>query len=164
MEEEPSKSKVQVHLDYGELIVKGPKNEERFLFQTYKSIGYCWHPWNHVPDDRRKKSRNWRYFRWIESYFREITFSGIDGQEMSLASGQSVQLAQSKLGESMATKVGGLVNLNNVYDLSLSGDSFHPPWISYFPVMLRVCLMMPIRRCPIYFFIFSGCSKLGSHT
>ena len=123
MEEEPSKSKVQVHLDYGELIVKAPKMKKGSYFKLTSPLGTAGIRGTMFQMIAVRNPVTGDISGGLNLISGEINFSGIDGQEMSLASGQSVQLAQSKLGESMGTKVGGLVNLNNVYDSSLSGDS-----------------------------------------
>ena len=63
----------------------------------------------------------------------DITFTDVAGNDVNLASGQSLQLASGKLGESMATMPGGLVNLTATYSGSLTGGEMPPSIDMLFP-------------------------------
>ena len=63
----------------------------------------------------------------------DISFTDVGGNEVSLVSGQSLQLASGKLGESMATVPGGLVNLTATYGESLTGGAMPPSIDILFP-------------------------------
>ena len=63
----------------------------------------------------------------------DIEFSGIDGNEVSLVSGQSIQMASSKLGDAMASETGGMIDLTSTYGPALSGNSLPPTIDQIFP-------------------------------
>jgi len=57
----------------------------------------------------------------------DIDFTDTNGVQTGLFSGQSIQLATSRLGETRATETGGLVNLNKKFGASLTDDVVPQP-------------------------------------
>ena len=60
----------------------------------------------------------------------DIDFTDTDGNKVTILSGQSIQLATSKLGESVASQTGELVDLSSTYGPALTQDGALPPPIS----------------------------------
>ena len=63
----------------------------------------------------------------------DIDFTDTGGNTVSLLSGQSIQLATSKLGAPVASQTGELVDLSSTYGPSLTNGFSPPPLESVFP-------------------------------
>mgnify|MGYP001243425166 CR=1 FL=1 len=133
IEEEPSKSILLAHLDFGELIVKAPKLKKGSTMSLTSPLGTAGVRGTMFQMMAVRNPVTGDISGGINLISGDIEFSGVDGNEVTLVSGQSIQVASSKLGETLASEAGGLIDLTSMYGPALSGDSLPPTIDQIFP-------------------------------
>ena len=133
IEEEPSKSTLLAHLDFGELIVKAPKLKKGSTMTLTSPLGTAGVRGTMFQMMAVRNPVTGDISGGINLISGDIDFSGVDGNQVSLVSGQSIQAASSKLGEAMATQTGGLIDLTSTYGPALTGNSLPPTVDQVFP-------------------------------
>ena len=133
IEEEPSQSNLLAHLDFGELIVKAPKLKKGSTMTLTSPLGTAGVRGTMFQMMAVRNPVTGDISGGINLISGDIEFSGIDGNEVSLVSGQSIQMASSKLGDAMASETGGLIDLTSTYGPALTGNSLPPTIDQIFP-------------------------------
>ena len=133
IEEEPSQSELLAHLDFGNLIVKAPKLKKGSTMVLSSPLGTAGIRGTMFQMVAVRNPVTGDITGGVNLISGDISFTDVGGSEVNLASGQSLQLASGKLGESMATVPGGLVNLNATYGKSLTGERMPPSLDMLFP-------------------------------
>ena len=133
IEEEPSQSELLAHLDFGNLIVKAPKLRKGSSMELSSPLGTAGIRGTMFQLVAVRNPVTGDITGGVNLISGDITFTDVAGNDVNLASGQSLQLASGKLGESMATMPGGLVNLTATYGGSLTGGEMPPSIDMLFP-------------------------------
>jgi hypothetical protein len=133
LEEEPSKSELLAHLDFGNLIVKVPKLAKGSSMIVSSPLGTAGIRGTMFQLVAVRNPVTGDITGGVNLISGDISFTDVGGNELTLVSGQSLQLASGKLGESMATVPGGLVNLTATYGESLTGGVTPPSIDMLFP-------------------------------
>jgi len=133
IEEEPSQSELLAHLDFGNLIVKAPKLRKGSSMVLSSPLGTAGIRGTMFQLVAVRNPVTGDITGGVNLISGDITFTDVAGNDVNLASGQSLQLASGKLGESMATMPGGLVNLTATYSGSLTGGEMPPSIDMLFP-------------------------------
>ena len=133
IEEEPSQSELLAHLDFGNLIVKAPKLRKGSSMVLSSPLGTAGIRGTMFQLVAVRNPVTGDITGGVNLISGDITFTDVAGNDVNLASGQSLQLASGKLGESMATMPGGLVNLTATYGGSLTGGEMPPSIDMLFP-------------------------------
>ena len=133
LEQEPSQSELLAHLDFGNLVVKAPKLNKGSTMVLSSPLGTAGIRGTMFQLVAVRNPVTGDITGGVNLISGDISFTDVGGNEVSLVSGQSLQLASGKLGESMATMPGGLVNLNATYEESLSGGAMPPSIDMLFP-------------------------------
>ncbi|MBT5716129.1 MAG: hypothetical protein HOI70_04375, partial [Opitutae bacterium] len=133
LEQEPSQSELLAHLDFGNLIVKAPKLNKGSTMVLSSPLGTAGIRGTMFQLVAVRNPVTGDITGGVNLISGDISFTDVGGNEVSLVSGQSLQLASGKLGESMATMPGGLVNLTATYGESLSGGAMPPSIDMLFP-------------------------------
>ena len=131
--EEPSQSELLAHLDFGNLIVKAPKLNKGSTMVLSSPLGTAGIRGTMFQLVAVRNPVTGDITGGVNLISGDISFTDVGGNEVSLVSGQSLQLASGKLGESMATVPGGLVNLTATYGESLTGGAMPPSIDILFP-------------------------------
>ncbi len=137
LEEEPSESKLLAHLAFGELIVKAPKLKKGSEMTVTSPLGTAGIRGTMFQLVAVRNTVTGDVSGGINLISGDISFTGVNGDSISLFSGQSIQVAASKLGEPLASQSGGLVDLSGKYASSLAGDSVPPTIDVLFPEILE---------------------------
>ena len=127
LEEEPTKSELSAHLDFGELIVKAPKLKKGSSMKLTSPIGVAGIRGTMFQFMAVRNSVSGDIMGGINLISGDIDFTDTGGKSVTLLSGQSIQLATSKLGEALASKTGELVDLSSTYGPALTEDGALPP-------------------------------------
>lgn len=133
LQEEPSQSELLAHLDFGNLIVKAPKLNKGSTMVLSSPLGTAGIRGTMFQLVAVRNPVTGDITGGVNLISGDISFTDVGGNEVSLVSGQSLQLASGKLGESMATMPGGLVNLTATYGESLTGGAMPPSIDMLFP-------------------------------
>jgi len=133
IEEEPSQSELLAHLDFGNLIVKAPKLKKGSSMVLSSPLGTAGIRGTMFQLVAVRNPVTGDITGGVNLISGDITFTDVAGNDVNLASGQSLQLASGKLGESMATMPGGLVNLTATYGGSLTRGEMPPSIDMLFP-------------------------------
>ena len=133
IEIEPSQSQLFAHLDFGNLIVKAPKLNKGSSMVLSSPLGTAGIRGTMFQLVAVRNPVTGDITGGVNLISGDISFTDVGGNEISLVSGQSLQLASGKLGESMATVPGGLVNLTATYGESLTGGAMPPSIDILFP-------------------------------
>ena len=133
IEEEPSPSELLAHLDFGNLIVKAPKLKKGSSMVLSSPLGTAGIRGTMFQLVAVRNPVTGDITGGVNLISGDITFTDVAGNDVNLASGQSLQLASGKLGESMATMPGGLVNLTATYGGSLTRGEMPPSIDMLFP-------------------------------
>ena len=126
LEEEPTQSELSAHLDYGNLIVKAPKLKKGSSMKLTSPLGTAGIRGTMFQLMAVRNSVTGDIMGGINLISGDIDFTDTGGNSVSLLSGQSIQLATSKLGAPVASQTGELVDLSSNYGPSLT-DGFTPP-------------------------------------
>ena len=127
LEEEPSQSKLLAHLDFGELIVKVPKLKKGSTMNLTSPLGTAGIQGTMFQMMAVRNEITGDIMGGVNLISGDIQFTDTNGLETGLFSGQSIQLATSRLGETRASETGGLVNLNKKFGDSLTQDVVPQP-------------------------------------
>lgn len=130
LEEEPTKSELSAHLDFGDLIVKAPKLKKGSSMNLSSPIGTAGIRGTMFQFMAVRNSVTGDIMGGINLVSGDIDFTDTDGNLVTILSGQSIQLATGKLGESVASQTGELVDLSSTYGPALTEDGALPPPIS----------------------------------
>jgi hypothetical protein len=133
IEVEPSQSQLLAHLDFGNLIVKAPKLNKGSSMVLSSPLGTAGIRGTMFQLVAVRNPVTGDITGGVNLISGDISFTDVGGNEISLVSGQSLQLASGKLGESMATVPGGLVNLSAKYGDSLTAGAMPPSMDMLFP-------------------------------
>ena len=133
LEEEPSQSELLAHLDFGDLIVKAPKLNKGSSMLVTSPLGVAGIRGTMFQLVAVRNPLTGDITGGVNLISGDISFTDVGGREISLVSGQSLQLASGRLGQSRATVPGGLVNLNATYGESLTGGTMPPSIEMLFP-------------------------------
>ena len=133
IDEEPSQSELLAHLDFGNLIVKAPKLRKGSSMVLSSPLGTAGIRGTMFQLVAVRNPVTGDITGGVNLISGDISFTDLAGNEVTLASGQSLQLASGKLGESMVTMPGGLVNLTATYGGSLTGGEIPPSIDMLFP-------------------------------
>ena len=136
LEEEPTKSELSAHLDFGDLIVKAPKLKKGSSMNLSSPIGTAGIRGTMFQFMAVRNPVTGDIMGGINLVSGDIEFTDTDGNTVTILSGQSIQLATSKLGESVASQTGELVDLSSTYGPALSeAGALPPPISSIFPYL-----------------------------
>ena len=127
LEEEPSQSKLLAHLDFGELIVKVPKLKKGSTMNLTSPLGTAGIHGTMFQMMAVRNEITGDIMGGVNLISGDIDFTDTNGIQTGLFSGQSIQLATSRLGETRATETGGLVNLSKKFGASLTEDVVPQP-------------------------------------
>jgi hypothetical protein len=130
LEEEPTKSELSAHLDFGDLIVKAPRLKKGSSMNLSSPIGTAGIRGTMFQFMAVRNPVTGDIMGGINLVSGDIDFTDTDGNLVTILSGQSIQLATSKLGESVASQTGELVDLSSTYGPALTEDGALPPPIS----------------------------------
>ena len=133
LEEEPTQSELSAHLDYGNLIVKAPKLKKGSSMKLTSPLGTAGIRGTMFQLMAVRNSVTGDIMGGINLISGDIDFTDTGGNSVSLLSGQSIQLATSKLGAPVASQTGELVDLSSNYGPSLTDGFTPPPLESVFP-------------------------------
>jgi len=134
LEEEPTKSELSAHLDFGELIVKAPKLKKGSSMNLTSPLGTAGIRGTMFQLMAVRNSVSGDIMGGINLISGDIDFTDTGGNTVTLLSGQSIQLATSKLGEAVASQTGELVDLSSTYGPALTEPgAMPPPLASVFP-------------------------------
>jgi len=137
LEEEPTKSELSAHLDFGELIVKAPKLKKGSSMNLTSPLGTAGIRGTMFQLMAVRNSLSGDISGGINLISGDIDHTDTDGNTVTLLSGQSIQLATSKLGAAVASQTGELVDLSTTYGPALSGDGLPPPLETIFPSLAQ---------------------------
>ena len=126
LEEEPTQSELSAHLDYGDLVVKAPKLKKGSSMKLTSPLGTAGIRGTMFQLMAVRNSVTGDIMGGINLISGDIDFTDTGGTVVSLLSGQSIQLATSKLGAPVASQTGELVDLASTYGPALT-DGFTPP-------------------------------------
>ena len=124
--EEPTQSELSGHLDYGDLVVKAPKLKKGSSMKLTSPLGVAGIRGTMFQLMAVRNSVTGDIMGGINLISGDIDFTDTGGNTVSLLSGQSIQLATSKLGAPVASMTGELVDLSSTYGPALT-DGFTPP-------------------------------------
>ena len=127
LEEEPSQSNLLAHLDFGELVVKVPKLKRGSTMNLSSPLGTAGIRGTMFQMMAVRNEITGDIMGGVNLISGDIRFTNVEGVKNDLFSGQSIQLATSRLGESKASETGGLVNLTKKFGASLSQDVVPQP-------------------------------------
>ena len=133
MEEEPSNSELLAHLDFGELIVKAPKLNKGSTMVLSSPLGTARIRGTMFQMMAVRNPLTGDISGGVNLISGDIDFTDTSGNLVSLVSGQSIVAASSKLGESIGSQSGGLVDLSSTFGPALSGSGMPPAMDSLFP-------------------------------
>ena len=126
LEEEPTQSELSAHLDFGDLVVKAPKLKKGSSMKLTSPLGTADIRGTMFQLMAVRNSVTGDIMGGINLISGDIDFTDTGGNMVSLLSGQSIQLATSKLGAPVASQTGELVDLASTYGPALT-DGFAPP-------------------------------------
>lgn len=126
LKEEPTQSELSGHLDYGDLVVKAPKLKKGSSMKLTSPLGVAGIRGTMFQLMAVRNSVTGDIMGGINLISGDIDFTDTGGNTVSLLSGQSIQLATSKLGAPVASMTGELVDLSSTYGPALT-DGFTPP-------------------------------------
>ena len=133
LEEEPTQSELSAHLDFGDLVVKAPKLKKGSSMKLTSPLGTAGIRGTMFQLMAVRNSVTGDIMGGINLISGDIDFTDTGGNSVSLLSGQSIQLATSKLGEPVASQTGELVDLTSAYGPALTDGFTPPPLESVFP-------------------------------
>ena len=133
LEEEPSQSQLLAHLDFGELVVKVPKLKKGSNMILSSPLGTAGIRGTMFQLLAARNPITGDITGGINLISGDITFTGLDGGEQSLVSGQSVHIASSRLGLPRALQTGELLDLNSIYHPVLLDGTIPPTVEQLFP-------------------------------
>ena len=133
LEEEPSQSKLLAHLDFGELVVKVPKLKKGSTMNLTSPLGTAGIRGTMFQMMAVRNEITGDIMGGVNLISGDIQFTNTNGVQTDLFSGQSIQLATSRLGETRASETGGLVNLTKKFGSSLTQDMVPQPLEILFP-------------------------------
>ena len=133
LEEEPTQSELSGHLDYGDLIVKAPKLKKGSSMKLTSPLGVAGIRGTMFQLLAVRNSVTGDIMGGINLISGDIDFTDTGGNLVTLLSGQSIQLATSKLGEPVASQTGELIDLSSTYGPALTDGFTPPPPQSIFP-------------------------------
>ena len=133
LEEEPSLSELLCHLDFGNLVVKAPKLNKGSSMNISSPLGTAGIRGTMFQLVAVRNPVTGDITGGVNLISGDISYTDVGGNLVELVSGQSLQLASGKLGDSMATMPGGLVDLSSIYSKSLIGNSVPPAFDVLFP-------------------------------
>ena len=110
LEEEPTQSELSGHLDYGNLIVKAPKLKKGSSMKLTSPLGVAGIRGTMFQLMAVRNSVTGDIMGGINLISGDIDFTDTGGNVVTLLSGQSIQLATSKLGAPVASMTGELVD------------------------------------------------------
>ena len=137
LEEEPSNSELLAHLDFGNLIVKAPKLKKGSSMLVTSPLGTAGIRGTMFQLVAVRNPLTGDITGGVNLISGDISFSEVGGREISLVSGQSLQVACSRLGETKGSLSGGLVNLTQTYGDSLTGSAMPPSIEMIFPTIME---------------------------
>jgi len=126
MVEEPSNSELLAHLDFGELIVKAPKLNKGSTMVLSSPLGTAEIRGTMFQMMAVRNPLTGDISGGVNLISGDIDFTDTSGNSVSLVSGQSVVAATSKLGESIGSQSGGLVDLSSTFGPALTGTGMPP--------------------------------------
>ncbi len=127
LEEEPTKSELSAHLDFGELIVKAPKLKKGSSMNLTSPLGTAGIRGTMFQMMAVRNSVSGDISGGVNLISGDIDWTDTGGTVVTLLSGQSIQLVTSKLGEALGSKTGELVDLSATYGPALTEDGAMPP-------------------------------------
>ena len=133
MEEEPSNSELLAHLDFGELIVKAPKLNKGSKMVLSSPLGTAGIRGTMFQMMAVRNPLTGDISGGVNLISGDIDFTDTSGTSVSLVSGQSIIAATSKLGDSIGSQSGGLVDLSSTFGPALTGSGMPPAMDSLFP-------------------------------
>ena len=133
LEEEPSQSQLLAHLDFGELVVKVPKLKKGSNMILSSPLGTAGIRGTMFQLLAVRNPITGDITGGVNLISGDISFTGLDGREQSLVSGQSVHGASSRLGFPRAIQLGGILDLNSIYNPALVDGAIPPTVEQLFP-------------------------------
>ena len=115
LEEEPTQSELSGHLDYGDLVVKAPKLKKGSSMKLTSPLGVAGIRGTMFQLMAVRNSVTGDIMGGVNLISGDIDFTDTGGNMVTLLSGQSIQLATSKLGAPVASMTGELVDLSSTY-------------------------------------------------
>ena len=133
LEEEPTQSELSGHLDYGDLVVKAPKLKKGSSMKLTSPLGVAGIRGTMFQLMAVRNSVTGDIMGGVNLISGDIDFTDTGGNMVTLLSGQSIQLATSKLGAPVASMTGELVDLSSTYGPALTEGFSPPPPEAIFP-------------------------------
>lgn len=133
LEEEPSQSQLLAHLDFGDLVVKVPKLKKGSNMILSSPLGTAGIRGTMFQLLAARNPITGDITGGVNLISGDISFTGLDGAEQSLVSGQSVHIASSRLGLPRAQQTGELLDLNSIYNPVLLDGAIPPTVEQLFP-------------------------------
>lgn len=136
LEEEPSQSQLLAHLDYGELVVKVPKLKKGSTMNLSSPLGTAGIRGTMFQMMAVRNEITGDIMGGVNLISGDIQFINTSGMQTDLFSGQSIQLATSRFGETRASETGGLVALSEKFGNSLTQNVLPEPIEIIFPNLM----------------------------
>lgn len=135
LKEEPSQSQLLAHLDFGELVVKVPRLKKGSNLILSSPLGTAGIRGTMFQLLAVRNPITGDITGGVNLISGDISFTDLEGREQSLASGQSIHAASSRLGLPRAIQLGGLLDLNSIYHPVLLDGTVPPTVDQLFPSM-----------------------------
>ncbi|MDG1173978.1 MAG: FecR domain-containing protein, partial [Opitutales bacterium] len=137
LEAEPTQSELSAHLDYGELVVKAPKLKKGSSMKVTSPLGTAGIRGTMFQFMAVRNSVTGDISGGINLISGDIDFTDTNGNPVTLVSGQSLQVGTNRLGETVASQSGELVNLSATYGNALTLGFVPPTLQMVFPNLVN---------------------------
>lgn len=137
LDAEPTQSELSAHLDYGELVVKAPKLKKGSSMKVTSPLGTAGIRGTMFQFMAVRNSVTGDISGGINLISGDIDFTDTNGNPVTLVSGQSLQVGTNRLGETVASQSGELVNLSATYGNALTLGFVPPTLQMVFPNLVN---------------------------
>ena len=137
LEEEPTQSELSAHLDFGELVVKAPKLKKGSSMKVTSPLGTAGIRGTMFQFMAVRNPVTGDISGGINLISGDIDFTDTEGNPVTLVSGQSLQVGTNRLGETVASQAGELVNLTATYGNALTLGFIPPTLQMVFPGLVN---------------------------
>ena len=137
LEEEPTQSELSAHLDFGELVVKAPKLKKGSSMKVTSPLGTAGIRGTMFQFMAVRNPVTGDISGGINLISGDIDFTDTEGNPVTLVSGQCLQIGTNKLGETVASQAGDLVNLTATYGNALTLGFVPPTLQMIFPNLVN---------------------------
>ena len=137
LEEEPTQSELSAHLDFGELVVKAPKLKKGSSMKVTSPLGTAGIRGTMFQFMAVRNEVTGDISGGINLISGDIDFTDTNGNPVNLVSGQSLQVGTNRLGETVASQAGELVDLSSTYGNALTLGFVPPTLQMVFPNLVN---------------------------